>query len=92
MTQAAIRPHLEASKGRDVSLLSDAHASRSVSALSVALCALYGSLAPKKYAASFFVVVGVEPHLHDADERSGLSALDLTKEHARVLRRGLGGE
>jgi hypothetical protein len=50
MTLTAIRPVDGRRNGLDVSLLSDAHASSSISALSVVFSALYGSLAPRKYA------------------------------------------
>src|SRR5260370_14401171 len=50
MTLTAIRPDLGFSKAREVSLCRVSHASRSISALSVVLSALYGSLAPRKYA------------------------------------------
>src|SRR5665213_1289305 len=48
MTLTATRPDFGLGNARDVSLLSVAHASASISALSVVLRALYGSFAPKK--------------------------------------------
>ena len=50
MTLTAMRPDSGRSNGRDVSLCRVAHASASISALRVVLSALYGSLAPRKYA------------------------------------------
>ena len=49
MTFTAIRPHLGRVNGRETSLLSVAHASVLLSALSVVLRAFYGSPAPRKY-------------------------------------------
>ena len=48
ITFTAMRPDLGLSKGREVSLLSVAHASTSISAFSMVFSALYGSLAPRK--------------------------------------------
>ena len=48
MTFTAIRPDFGFAKGRDVSLWSVAQASALISAFSVVLSALYGSLAPRK--------------------------------------------
>src|SRR4029077_3585250 len=48
MTFTAMRPDAGLSNGRDVSLLSVAQASALISAFSVVLSALYGSLAPRK--------------------------------------------
>jgi hypothetical protein len=50
MTFTAIRPEAGLSNGREVSLFSVSQASALISALSVVLRDLYGSLAPRKYA------------------------------------------
>ncbi len=47
MTFTAIRPDAGGANGRDVSLCSVAQASSLISAFSVVLSALYGSLAPR---------------------------------------------
>ena len=48
MTFTAMRPDFGFANGRDVSLCSVAHASASISALSVVLSAPYGSFWPRK--------------------------------------------
>ena len=48
MTLTAIRPLFGIGNGRDTSLLSVAHTSASISALSVVLSAPYGSFWPRK--------------------------------------------
>jgi len=78
MTLTAMRPDWGLSKGREASLWRLSQRSSLISALRVALRALYGSLAPKKQHGgrrNFFVAAGVgEP----AGDTFGPVAADLT--------------